>query len=125
MPAPSPGRVNATMMSGMLDDTLARLQAEIAAAGLDPEKRAGLMRSLAALEKEIDALKRTDAEQARSIAAFAQLSAHEATRAQRQPELLELSLSGLRKSVAKFEGTHPRLVEAVGSVAAILSSLGF
>lgn len=113
------------MMTGMLDDTLARLQAEIAAAGLEPEKRAGLLRSLADLEKEIDALKRTDVEQARSITAFAQLSAHEATRTRPQRELLELSLTGLRKSVTQFEQTHPRLVDAVGSLAASLSGLGF
>ncbi|MGH7435659.1 MAG: DUF4404 family protein [Polyangiaceae bacterium] len=109
----------------MLDDTLARLQAEIAATGLEPEKRASLLRSLATLEKEIEAIRRTDAEQAKSIAAFAHLSAQEATRTKPQRELLELSLAGLRKSVTQFEQTHPRLVDAVASLATTLSGFGF
>jgi len=112
------------MMAAMLDETIARLQAELEGADVGPEKKAELLRLLASLRAEVGQLARTDAEQATSIAAFAQLSAHEATRARPRRELLEVSLTGLRKSVREFEQTHPRLVEAVGSLATSLSNLG-
>ena len=108
----------------MLDETIAHLQAELENAGLPPEKRAELLRLLSTLRAEIAPIEQADAEQARSIAAFARLSAHEATRTKPRREQLELSLTGLRKSVREFEQTHPRLVEAVGSLAASLSNLG-
>lgn len=83
----------------MLDETIARLQAELANTAMAPEKRAELQRLLSTLQTEIGQ-----------------------TRPRR--EHLELSVDGLRRSVREFEQTHPRLVEAVGSLAASLSSLG-
>jgi hypothetical protein len=112
------------MMAPMLDETIAQLQAELDGADVGPEKKAELLRLLSSLRAEVGQLARTDADQAKSIAAFAHLSAHEATRPKPRRELLELSLTGLRKSVREFEQTHPRLVEAVGSLATSLSNLG-
>jgi len=86
-------------MSGMLEETIARLKAELADSSIAPEKRAELLRLVATLHAE-------------------------ATGTKPRRELLELSLAGLRKSVREFEQTHPRLVDAVGSLAASLSSLG-
>ncbi len=111
-------------MAAMLEDTIAQLQAELDGADVGPEKKAELQRLLSSLRAEVGQLARTDADQAKSIATFAQLSAHEATRSRPRRELLELSLAGLRKSVREFEQTHPRLVEAVGSLATSLSNLG-
>jgi hypothetical protein len=112
------------MMPNMLDETIARLQAEVESPGMTPERRAELLRLLTTLRTEVAELGRTNADGATSIAAFAQLSAHEATRSQPRRELLELSLAGLRKSVDQLEATHPRLVEAAASLARSLSSLG-
>jgi Domain of unknown function (DUF4404) len=112
------------MMAPMLDETIAQLQAELDGADVGPEKKAELLRLLSSLRAEVGQLAQTDADQAKSIAAFAHLSAHEATRTRPRRELLELSLTGLRKSVREFEQTHPRLVEAVGSLATSLSNLG-
>jgi hypothetical protein len=108
----------------MLDETLARLEAEIEQAGTSPEKKAELLRLIAMLRAEIGVVARTHADQAKSIAGFAQVSAHEATRPKRRPELLNLSLAGLEKSVDEFRATHPRLVEIVGSLSAALSNMG-
>lgn len=91
---------------------------------MDEKKKAELQKHLSALHAELGDLARTDADGAKTVAGFAELSAHEATRPKPNHELLELSLSGLRKSVQQFEQTHPRLVEAVGSLAAILSNVG-
>ena len=64
----------------------------------------------------MDELARTDADRAKTIAVFADLSGHEATRPKPHPELLKLSVTGLQKLVQEFEETHPRLVEIVGSL---------
>jgi hypothetical protein len=91
---------------------------------VDEKRKAELEQQLSTLRTELDELARTDAEGAKTVAGFAELSAHEATRATPNRELLGLSVAGLRKSVEAFEQTHPRLVEIVGSISAILSNLG-
>lgn len=91
---------------------------------VDEKKKAELHRHLSSLRAELDELARTDADAARTVAGFADLSAHEATRARSNRELLELSVTGLRKSVQELERTHPRLVEIVGSLSAALSNVG-
>jgi hypothetical protein len=91
---------------------------------VDEKKKAELGQHLTLLHQELDELSRTNADRAKTIAGFAELSAHEATSLQPHPELLQLSVTGLKKSVQDFEETHPRLVEVVGSLSAILSNVG-
>jgi hypothetical protein len=91
---------------------------------VDEQKKAKLMQHLSTLRTELDALSRTHPDRAKTIAGFAELSAHEATQADTRPELLELAVRGLRKSVQELETTHPRLVEVVGSLSAALSGVG-
>jgi hypothetical protein len=91
---------------------------------VDEKKKAELGQHLTLLRQELDELSRTNADRAKTIAGFAELSAHEATSLQPHPELLALSVTGLKKSVQDFEETHPRLVEVVGSLSAILSNVG-
>jgi uncharacterized protein YlxW (UPF0749 family) len=87
------------MMAPMLEETIAQLEAELKGADVGAEKKAELLRLLSSLREE-------------------------ATRAQPRRELLEATLAGLRRSIREFERTHPRLVEAVGSLATSLSNLG-
>jgi hypothetical protein len=108
----------------MTDPKLAQLEAEIQQAGITPEKKAELARLIGALRAELSQLPEAHADQAKSIAGFAQVSAHEATRPKRRRELLETALEGLEKSVEEFEATHPRLVQVVGSLSAALSNVG-
>jgi hypothetical protein len=109
----------------MIQQTINQIEAKIRDAGsLSEANKAELVKLLATLKSEVTELSQTDAEHARSIAGFAGLSAHEATRTQRKPELLELSVGGLRSSVAGFEESHPRLVEIVNRIATTLSNLG-
>ncbi len=91
---------------------------------VDEKKKAELLRQFSTLRTEIDELARTDADRAKTISGFAELSTHEATRPKPHPELLKLAVAGLQKSVQEFEETHPRLVETVGSLSAILSNIG-
>jgi hypothetical protein len=91
---------------------------------VDEKKKAELLQHMSTLRNELDELARTDPDRAKTIAGFAELSTHEATRHAPHPELLRLSVTGLQKSVQEFEKTHPRLVEIVGSLSAILSNVG-
>jgi hypothetical protein len=92
---------------------------------VDEKKKAEVQQHLSTLRAELDKLAPTDADRAKTIAGFAELSAHEATLPRPRRELLALSVAGLRKSVEEFEETHPRLVEVAGSLSAILSNIGF
>ena len=109
----------------MIQDTIQEIEARLRSAEHMPvEKRAELLALLATLKREVSSLSSTDADQARSIAGFAQLSAHEATRQEVNPALLEHSLAGLRTSVAGFEGSHPQMVQAANAICTALSNLG-
>ena len=90
-----------------------------------PNARRELLKLLGTLKTEVAELSKTHGEQADSIASFAQLSAHEATRAEQNPQLRELSIQGLRSSVDGFEQSHPRLVQIVNAISNTLSNLGF
>jgi hypothetical protein len=88
------------------------------------ERKAELLQLLGTLKTEVAALSKTHGEQADSIANFASLSAHEATRVQPNPQLRELSNQGLISSVDGFEQSHPRLVQIVNAISKTLSDLG-
>jgi hypothetical protein len=92
---------------------------------VDEKRKGELLRQMASLQAELDQLGRTDADRAKTISGFAELSAHEATRPKPRPEVLKLSVAGLQVSIQEFEQTHPRLVEIVGSLSALLSNIGF
>lgn len=88
------------------------------------ETKTELLTLLSTLKGEIAELSETQSERAESIAGFTQISAHEATRVEKNPVLLNLSLKGLRSSVNELETTHPKLAETVNSICHILSNMG-
>jgi hypothetical protein len=109
----------------MIRENLDKLEATVREAGtLKEENRAELLELVARLKDETSDLAKTNAEQAHSIAAFAAVSAHEATRAEPDATLRELSLRGLSHSVSRFEESHPHLVQVVNSICNALSNLG-
>src|SRR5437868_2497869 len=109
----------------MIDETISQIEARLKDAGsLSEQTRQELTRLLATLKSEITELSKTHAEQAQSIAGFAQTSAHEAIREEKNPELLKLSLEGLATSVDGFEKSHPTLVQIVNRICTTLSNLG-
>jgi hypothetical protein len=109
----------------MIEDTIGKIEARIKAGeSINPERREELLQLLGTLKSEMAALSQTHGEQAQSIASFAEVSAHEATRTQQDPELLKLSLEGLGQSVEGFKKSHPRLVQVVNSISNTLSNLG-
>ncbi|HWF19938.1 MAG TPA: DUF4404 family protein [Verrucomicrobiae bacterium] len=109
----------------MIEETLEKIEARLQHTdAISEEKRRELHDLIAKLRAEVAELSKTHAEQAESIAGFTERSAHEATREQQNPRLLELSLQGLGSSVEEFERSHPKLVQIVNSISQTLSNLG-
>jgi len=109
----------------MIEDTVSKIEAKIhGAESISDDKKRELLQLLGTLKSEVERLSETHGEQAQSIAGFTEMSAHEATRSEQNPELLELSLKGLSSSVEGFEKSHPRLVQIVNTISNTLSNLG-
>jgi hypothetical protein len=72
-------------------------------------------------------LKKVDGEhagKARSVETFADAAAHQAARQDRSPDLLKIAVTGLEKSAAEFEASHPKLTAAINEICRELSELG-
>ncbi|MEY2408697.1 MAG: hypothetical protein QOF48_1367 [Verrucomicrobiota bacterium] len=109
----------------MLPETLSKIEQRVRNAdSITPQQRTELLALLATLKVEVSQLSDTHHDEAQSIAGFTAVSAHEATRDARNPELMQLSLQGLSHSAGGFEKSHPRLVEVVNSIATMLANLG-
>ena len=115
----------ACILQGMIEDRLKKIEEQIGSAvNIPAETRTELLHLLASLRSEIAALPSTNEDEARSIATFAEASAHEATRSARKPQLLEAALNGLTGSVEDFETSHPDLAAVLNRLAAVLSNMG-
>jgi len=109
----------------MIEDTIGEIEAKIRDAGaVSEDRKRELLQLLGQLKSEVGTLAKTHDEQAESIAGFAQISAHEATRTSQNPQSLQHSLQGLKSSVDGFEQSHPHLVRVVNAISNTLSNLG-
>ena len=109
----------------MLSETIDKIEDKIEKSStLSDAERQELLAIIAKLETEVGALPDSQAERAESIKRFAELSAHEATKQEKNPQLLELSLNGLNSSVQEFEADHPGLVQAVNNICHMLANIG-
>jgi len=106
-----------------LDRALDRLDR---AERLDEAERAELRALLARLRDELHAVEgdAATADHARTLAGFTELSAHEATQAQRDETVLRIATDGMRASVERFEQRHPELVDLINQIATALSRMG-
>jgi chromosome segregation ATPase len=109
----------------MIKDRLRQIQKRLKdAGGIPDEKREELVQLLADLDRDLETLQEAQAEHAESIAGFTERSAHEIARVERNPDLVDLSLKGLSRSVQGLEATHPKLVETVNAIFNMLSGIG-
>lgn len=109
----------------MLDKTISELEERIEqAASIKGEDRSALLKLIGELKVEITALSKTHDEDAKSIAGFAQIAAHEAMRTNKNVGLFKIAREGLEKSVEELELTHPTLVETIREISNVLSNLG-
>jgi hypothetical protein len=108
-----------------MKDTISKIEERIqSAAALPEDKRAELLDLLGQLKTQIGPLSQTNQEQAQSIAGFAEVSAHEATRGERNDNSLKHSILGLESSVHNLEQSHPQLVAVVNRIATMLANMG-
>jgi hypothetical protein len=109
----------------MIQDRLDKIEERLKQSNTVKESdKAELLNLLTTLRTEIADLSRTHHEQAESIAGFAELSTHEATRSEKSPELFNLSIEGLTSSVQGFEVSHPKLVGIINTFCTMLANLG-
>jgi hypothetical protein len=109
----------------MIEKTISDIEAKVRSAeSVNTERRQELLNLLGTLKTEIAELSKTSGEQADSIAEFARLSAHEATRTAPNPQLREISLQGLQSSVEDLEQSHPRLTQLVNRLSKMLADWG-
>ena len=109
----------------MIKETIQKIEESIRnSAAIEPRKKEELTKLFSTLKAEIEKLSKTHGEQATSIAGFAGVASHEATRRERTRQLASLSLEGLASSVKGFENSHPQLVETVNAICRLLSNIG-
>jgi hypothetical protein len=108
----------------MIEKTISELEAKVRNSTAGDERKQELLDLLGRLKSEVAKLETTDSERAGSIAGFTQVSTHEATRQNKNPDMLEHSVAGLRSSVEGFEQSHPKLVQIVDSLSKTLSNWG-
>jgi len=109
----------------MIRETISEIEAKLQnSTSISPEARRELTELLAKLKAEVTDLARTDADQAQSITSHVQASTHEATRTEKDEELLKSSIEELSASVDGFEESHPQLVQIVNRICTTLSNLG-
>ena len=109
----------------MISDTMKKIRTRIRSSKSIPRKtRTELLGLLSRLESEIGGLSHSAPEHAESIAGFIERSAHEATRKEKNPKLLKLSLKGLAESVKGFEVSHPQLLEDISYISSELANIG-
>ena len=109
----------------MIDDTLRKMEQRLdAAKAMKSEDREALRDLLAELKVEVEQLSGDEAEQADSIAGFAEASAREAVREQQDPALFDTAITGLKQSVERFEVSHPSLTGVVNRICHALADLG-
>ena len=111
--------------ASLVEDRIALIQARIESAGNIPgTTKADLLKMVDALKAELATLSETHGDEASSITRFAEASAHESARPQKNPQLAETALSGLRMSIEGLEESHPVLVATVSRFANALSNMG-
>ena len=109
----------------MLQQTINKIEEKLTKSeSINQENKSELLNLVSTLKVEIADLSKTHNEQAESITGFAALSTHEATRQEKNPELLKLSIEGLSSSVQEFESSHPTLVKVVNDISSMLSNIG-
>lgn len=109
----------------MIENRIQAIQSTIETARNIPEDRkAELLELVSELKSEVQRLAETHLEEASSITQFAGASAHEAARTEKNPQLADTALHGLRLSIRGLEESHPIIVGVVNRFANALSNMG-
>lgn len=109
----------------MIKNRIEAIQSTIETAqNIPSERKAELLNLVADLTSEIQRLAETHHDQASSITRFADASAHEASRSEKNPQLADTAIHGLLASIEGLEESHPAIVGIVNRFATALSNMG-
>jgi prefoldin subunit 5 len=109
----------------MTDKHIDKVRSTLEAADHIPtEQKAELLDRLSKVKPALAEVAQTHQEGAQSIATLVEKSTQEATRKDKQPEILDRALHRLKRSVEQFEASHPHLVASVNEYSTLLSALG-
>jgi hypothetical protein len=95
-----------------------------AASHIPADKKAALSAALSKLKPTLAKISETHREEAEGIARLVEASADEAIRGKKRPDHLKTVLHDLKKSVERFEASHPDLVAFTTEYSTVLSALG-
>ncbi len=106
-------------------EAMARIENRIRSSRrLDEKAKKEMLDLLDSLWGEVSGMPEETGEDVASLAGFMDVSTYEATREDQDQELLDISITGLAKSVQKMEVTHPDLAGTVNRICALLSNMG-
>jgi len=109
----------------MINNTMDKIEGKIKnSIHITDENKDEYLKMIETLRQEISELSETEKDQAETITGFAGVTAHEATKNEQNPELIKISVDGLKTSIEGFEVSNPRLVSIVNSFCSLLSNLG-
>ena len=109
----------------MIKNRIEAIQSTIETAQNIPrERKAELSNLVAELSAEIQRLAETHHDQASSITRFADASAREVSRSEKNPQLADTAIRGLLASIEGLEESHPAIVGIVNRFATALSNMG-
>lgn len=109
----------------MTDEHIEKTKSVVESAeNIPADKKAELLGLLSKLKPAIAKVSETHHEDARSIARLVAASAHETIRAEKKPEHANRLLHELKRSVEKFEASHPQLTAFVTEYTGFLSAMG-
>lgn len=109
----------------MIEEKIAQMEKRIQnSSAMSESQKQEFIDLLAGMKKELSLIQGASADDAVSIANFAESSIHESTREGGNSPLAAVSREGLSQSVRKFEASHPDLFGAVNAVCDYLAGLG-
>ena len=109
----------------MTDEHIEKTKSAIESAGNIPaDKKAELLDLLSKLKSAIGKVSQTHHEDAQIIARLVEASAQETILARKKPEPGKSLSQELKRSVERFEASHPELVAFVTEYSGFLSALG-
>jgi hypothetical protein len=108
----------------MIYETIKRIENEITNNVSDTKEKKELLNLIDNLKVEIESLKDTHQENARSITQFTETGVFEGTREERDEELFQHALNGMKLSVKEFEVSHPRLINVINAIGNTLNNIG-
>lgn len=109
----------------MIEDRIKAIESTLEhAQNIPANRKAELLKLVSELKSEVRKLAETHRDEASSITRFADASTHEVARPQKNTQLADTALHGLRLSIQGLEESHPGIVAIVSRFATALSNMG-